>query len=190
MDENTSREVLEVLIDTIGTEPRIWRTMDADEKTSVMVASFDDQPERGWTAYSTFSLQDAPNVLNGHDIRVEVLGVAGPRFTWFKDLLGTIGFFVIKDHWVAAPGIVFPRLVSRYYDPQTRFPHVYFSQPQQWDELGEVTLDDGRAVHWLLAVPISDGEYAYLREHGDDAFETLLEEKQVDYFDLERDPAV
>ncbi|WP_410524173.1 suppressor of fused domain protein [Ralstonia pseudosolanacearum] len=42
-----------------------------------------------------------------------------------------------------------------------------------------------KKVHWLLAVPISDAEHAYLRDHGLDALERAFEDRQIDIFDRE-----
>jgi len=45
-------------------------------------------------------------------------------------------------------------------------------------------------VHWLFAVPIADTERQFLEDHGFDALEALLEEHNVEYFDLARSPVV
>jgi len=53
------------------------------------------------------------------------------------------------------------------------------------------TLDCGtKKVTWLLAIPISELECRYLREHSDEAFERLLEEHDADVFDPERPSVV
>jgi antitoxin YqcF len=53
------------------------------------------------------------------------------------------------------------------------------------------TLDCGtKKVSWLLAVPISESEYSYLKAHGGQALESLLEERRVDVSDPESPSAV
>jgi hypothetical protein len=51
--------------------------------------------------------------------------------------------------------------------------------------LAAVEVED-RSIHWLLGVPISDGERGYLEANGFDAFERLLADHDTPYFDLAR----
>ena len=63
--------------------------------------------------------------------------------------------------------------------------HIYYTTPSFHEELHEQQLD-GRLIKWLLAIPISDNELEYLKEHGAEAFETLLEDNDTPFFDLSR----
>jgi len=47
-------------------------------------------------------------------------------------------------------------------------------------------LDNGTKVNWLQVIPISTDEVEILRTRGESAFEDLLEESDVDVFDLNR----
>ncbi|MHA6861728.1 suppressor of fused domain protein [Ralstonia pseudosolanacearum] len=64
--------------------------------------------------------------------------------------------------------------------------HFLFTSPFLWEEFNGVDFGD-KKVHWLLAVPISDAEHAYLRDHGLDALERAFEDRQIDIFDINRD---
>ncbi|MBR7905153.1 suppressor of fused domain protein, partial [Burkholderia cenocepacia] len=44
----------------------------------------------------------------------------------------------------------------------------------------------GEKVNWLQGIPISDAELEILRTRGDSEFEDLLEQADVDVFDLYR----
>ena len=77
-----------------------------------------DRPTAGFATYSTIGLHEAPNLLDGKDIRVEVAGVADTAVVEFANLLATAAFYVIKDSWLCAPGVVFPGLVSDYGLPR------------------------------------------------------------------------
>lgn len=191
MSDNTvKRAVAGTLVHVLEERPKIWRVMDEEEQHHVDVASFVDRPGAGWTTHSTVNLHEVQNTLNGQDVRVELIGVCRSGVEWFADMLGSVGFFMMKNGMVAAPGRVFPEIIRSYYDPGTRLPHVYLTAPIEHDALGGVQVSDSLRVHWLSAVPISDSEYAYLREHGDEAFEDMLEARDVDYADVERPSAV
>lgn len=45
--------------------------------------------------------------MDGRDIRVELLIVAPKDSIAAANVLATAGFFVMKDGWLAAPGVVF-----------------------------------------------------------------------------------
>ena len=51
--------------------------------------------------------------------------------------------------------------------------HIYFASPFLWEGLQGHELNY-HAVAWLLVIPISDAEFAYLRYNGDEAFEELV----------------
>jgi len=68
--------------------------------------------------------------------------------------------------------------------------HLMWTPPFPWNELNRVEGVDGLTVHWLFAVPIADTERQFLEDHGFDALEALLEEHNVEYFDLARSPVV
>jgi hypothetical protein len=94
-------------------------------------------------------------------------------------------FFVIRNSWLCAPGVVFPSLLSEYRLSST-LEHVLWVPPFPWEQLGAIEIGPGTRVHWLLAVPISEPERQLLEERGFDAFEALFAELEVEYFDLER----
>ena len=48
----------------------------------------------------------------------------------------------------------------------------------------------GREIGWLMVVPISDAERAYLELHGDEPFEEKLEAAEADIYDLKRGSVV
>ena len=54
-----------------------------------------------------------------------------------------------------------------------------------WD--GEYTIDIGPyIVTWLQVIPISDAELEYIKRNGSEAFEDLLDKKEVDFLNLNR----
>ena len=67
--------------------------------------------------------------------------------------------------------------------------HIYFASPFLWEGLQGHELNN-HAVAWLLVIPISDAEFDYLRYNGDEAFEELLEQSEVDFSDIYRNSVI
>ena len=171
----------------IGGKPVLERFLDETEVHSVDIGRFADRPTPGYTTFSTLNLHMEHNLLEGDDRRVEIAGVAASTATDFPGLLSTVAFFVKKDHWLCAPGVVFPGLIPEYRPGlSTTLEHVLFVEPFPWDSLSTVKISDDLSVHWLLAMPISEAERRFLLEHGYDKFQEMFEAHDVPYFDLER----
>lgn len=146
-----------------------------------------DAPAPGLTTYSTVSLHLSPNLLDDQDIRTELAGVVESGVTGYPDAMSTAAFYVMKDHWLAAPGVVFEGIFLDY-ELGTEMEHLMWAPPFEWDSLKSITIGELN-VHWLLAIPIYESERRYLVKHGYFKFEDLLERNDIPYFDLSR-PAV
>ena len=163
---------------------RFW---DDHHEASVDIVSCGDSPWEGVTSYSTVGVSDIPLVKDGNelDIRTEMVGACGSQFTDFPNYLSTAAFFVINSGWLAAPGVIFPDVLSMYEASDT-MKHFLFLPPFLWDERLR-TLDlRGRKVAWLLAIPISQAELEFAESEGVSALEDRFEAHQIDIFDLKR----
>lgn len=181
----STRIVAHAAAAAFGGEPKVERFYDEAEEYSVDLLTCADRPSIGFATYSTVGLHEAPNLLDGTDVRIEIAGVAPEVTTQFANMLATAAFLVMKDSWLCAPGVVFPSLVSDYQLSPT-LAHVLWVPPFPWGELGSVEISAHAAVHWLLAVPISEAERQLLEERGFNVLEALLSEHEIDYFNLER----
>ncbi len=184
-EREVGRFLARVAAKAFGGEPHVDRYYDEAESRFIDVLSCADRPAEEYSTYSTLGLHRTANLMEGVDIRVEVAGVAPTQATAFPNMLATAAFYVMKDGWLCAPGVVFPNLV-REYDLSSTVEHVLWTPPFAWEELSAVEVDGDTAVHWLQAVPISEGERRLLVEHGFDVLESLFVEHEVEYFDLER----
>ncbi|MCS3531161.1 hypothetical protein M2373_002576 [Chryseobacterium sp. JUb7] len=101
------------------------------------------------------------------------------------NILSTSAFFCIKDQWKVSEGVVFEKLVEMYY-PTSEMKHVYFTTPYLWEDKLEDFMVQNEEVHFLLAIPISELEFELFKQKGSDALETLLEENEIDIFDINR----
>lgn len=164
---------------------RVHEYWDAGEQNSVAVASFVDVPQAGLTTFSTVTMHQVPNDLEGNDIRVELLGATESGSDDFANVLASAAFSIAKDDWLAAPGVVFPNLVKEYF-PDTTTPHVMWTEPFVWEELSTVEVEGAGSVHWLMGLPLTDAEVDLLHDKGRDALEDSLESADVAWFDLRR----
>lgn len=126
--------------------------------------------------------------VDNKPLRVEFVAVAQKEYELFPNILSTCCFHIINSHYACYPGVVYPNVIKLFY-PEFNMKHLMLTNPYTWDS--EFTLDMGDCiVTWLEALPISDSEYEYIREHGSDAFEDYLEQQEVDLLDLNRPSVV
>jgi antitoxin YqcF len=182
----TARAVAKTAASAFGArDPQVHAYYDEDESHRVDVMECSDCPTAGFTTYSTLTLHETPNLLDERDVRVELAGVAATSQTAFSNLIATAAFYVMKQGWLAAPGVVFPNLLNEY-DFSPSLDHVLWVQPFPWEELGCVDVGAARTVSWLLAIPISAAEHRLLLEKGYDSLEARFAEHELEYFDLSR----
>lgn len=185
----SAKQVYRAALEAFGGEPKVDRRYDEDESHSVDVLRCADRPVDGLAVYSTLTLHAAPNHLEDKDIRVELMGVAPGDVEEYPNLLATAAFYVIKDGWLAAPGVVFPSLLETY-DLSSTLQHLLWVEPFPYEELSTVEIADGPDVHWLLGIAVSEDERRFLIDRGYDALEQRFADVDLDYWDLERDSVV
>jgi hypothetical protein len=117
--------------------------------------------------------------------RLEIAGACASQSELFANVISAAAFCVMRTNWLCRPGTVMRGYVHEYFSTTT-VPHLYFTAPFLWEDSLKTLDCESKRVSWLLAVPISDAELAYLSQHGDDALETLFEREQIDIFDLDR----
>jgi antitoxin YqcF len=162
--------------------PRMW---DAAEHAYVDVLVCADVPDPGLTSYSTLSLHETTNLLDGQDIRVELAGICRSDQPLFLNVLATAALGVINDAALAAPDVVLPDAVAAY-DESASMRHLLLTDPFPFGELARVQVDDDLAVHWLLAVPIGEDELQLALADGVPELTRRLEEAQAPFYDLDR----
>jgi hypothetical protein len=185
----TARAVARVALAAFGGTPKVRQYLNETEDRGVDILECVDRPEPGFTCYSTLDLHLAENLLEGQDIRVEFAAVAQSSAAAMAKVLGTSALNVRDDGWLAAPGVVFPGLLTQY-ELSSTLEHVMWMEPFAYQELSEVDLGDGVSVHWLMAMPISESERRFVVAEGYDALEQRFAEAQVEYWNLAREPLV
>lgn len=174
----------------LGGTPRVSVHADTQESAKLAVMVCEDAPSRNLYSFSTVGLSDtviAGRVVPQPPLGSEILAVSNEED--FSLVVSTAGFCVINDGWVAEPGALFRDVVAMHFD-ETTVPHLFFVTPYLWDPAPPTLTLDTKTVAWTMAVPVSDAEREYLREHGRDALEALFQEHDPDFIDLERDSVV
>jgi hypothetical protein len=193
VDKELARNVFLHFSRTVGAvEKKVLRHWDEPEDNFVDVVTCKGiYPGSETRAASTVSLSSQPLFLNSdpYPVRVEVVMLGEPDFDDMEHVLATAAFSIIKDGFFPMPGVVIPD-IANVYRPQTNLPNIYLSTPFPWDEALHSTKFDGVNVTWLLAFPVSVSETDYLEQHGDEAFEALLESSNSNVFDISRKPII
>jgi len=175
-----------------GGNPKVVRYWDENEENSVDLLSLPSSNHNGAIFHGTMGLFYKQFTIDNSlfHSRIEMVGAAYDAFEQFPNILSTASFCSIKDDFFCEPGSVLPNAVSMYY-PKLEAKHLYFTSPYLWeDELDTLKLSEDIDVNWVLAIPITDSEYSYLKENGDEALEDILEKHNVDIFDLSRDSII
>jgi hypothetical protein len=172
-------------------EKDVRRYYDDNHESMIHILKASNSPRKGVMSFATIGLSDHENRFDtGADIRVEIVGGARDDFREFGNAIATVAFFMINSGWLAYPGKVFPD-VLKMYELSKRMHHLLLVPvPRMWSKDFEPMDFDTKTVHFLGAIPISESERRHVEEHGDETFGSLLEEHEVDIFNLDRDPVV
>lgn len=157
---------------------------------AVDILRCDNHPSEGVTSYSTIGLSDYVIQWGKKEFptRLELAGACVTVAEGFPNILASATFRMMRTGDVYHPGAVVENYVRQYFRSSS-LPHLYFTTPFSWENL--TRFDDGtKKVTWLQVMPISEDEYSYLKEHGDQALERLLKEHRIDIFNINRPQVV
>lgn len=191
-DKNTpvsseNKQIARYASAAFGGSARVEEYKNNSDTLSVGILSCRDKPVEGVTSYSTVKLSDHPMQWKDGEFptRIELAGTSLNTADFFPNILASAAFTIMQSDAVYHPGTVIPNVVAQHY-PESKLPHIYLTAPFLWPHDLE-TLDCGtKTVSWLLAMPISEAEHRYLKEHGEHALEQLLEKEKTDFSDLDR----
>ncbi|WP_031498888.1 suppressor of fused domain protein [Bryobacter aggregatus] len=184
-DKQVTRKVTEAFGETYTLE----RQSDPTRKFELSVLCFHGQPAPGISSYSTIGLWRTPLEPDPHT-RLELVGAFPSDKEGFSAVLATAAFRIMRTQKPIGPGDVFPGYMREWY-PKCTVPHLFFTLPSTWAQESLLPFRMGNLeVSFLQALPISDGEYDYLSEHGEDSLEIKLIQNNIDFYDLKRKSAV
>ncbi|MGH7132142.1 MAG: suppressor of fused domain protein [Phycisphaerales bacterium] len=188
-------DVLAILRRVLKTDPILVERLNATETTSLGLARFPNSPRIGWATIATIGLSE--HQLRTADNanfpgRIELLALSTMSTSGLELGLAAIAFYCIKHGKSPMPGDVYSDVLARAV-PGTTTPHCFLTDPYAWQDLSpplEAAAVGGHQVYWLMAVPITDGELALHREHGEQALSELLEARGVDVTNLWRPSSI
>lgn len=175
-------------LSVFGGKPKVQEYLHDDLPMAVDVLSVVDSPDPGLVSYSTIGLFET--ALGGETelgTRVELCGSMPADIEQWPNVLASAAFALMRSRRAVMPGSVLEGYVAEYYS-DTLVPHLYLTVPFLWNDghFKQLDLESGEKVNWLQGVPISGAELEILRTRGDSEFEDLLEQANVDVFDLYR----
>lgn len=182
-----NKKLARYIAGVFGGQPHVTEYAHDTSDLTIGILWCADRPIRGVTSYSTVRLSDYPMFKDAteYPARIEIVGACATERDAFPNVLAAAAFCVMRTGTLLCPGALLPDYVSLYF-PDTTVPHLYFTSPFLWAD-GPKRLDCGtKRVSWLMAIPISDDESTYLRQHGPDALEDLFVQRQIDVYDLQR----
>ncbi|AQQ42192.1 hypothetical protein A8E81_24185 [Burkholderia cenocepacia] len=168
--------------------PKVQEYLHDDLPMAVDVLSVADSPDPDLVSYSTIGLFET--ALGGETelgTRIELCGAMPADIEHWPNVLAFAAFALMRSRWAVMPGGVLEGYVAECYG-DTLVPHLYLTAPFLWNDghFKQLDLESGEKVNWLQGIPISDAELEILRTRGDSEFEDLLEQADVDVFDLYR----
>ncbi|MBR4355713.1 MAG: suppressor of fused domain protein [Elusimicrobiaceae bacterium] len=171
-----------------GKKPAVHRYWDDKNVKHIDILSCEDSPTQGIVSYATLGLSqiDFGWTSQQKSLRTELIGTCCSETTYFPQILSAAAFEIMNSG-AGVPGAVLRNIISLYV-PETTTPHLFLTMPSMWQkELLPISFDD-IMVDFLMVVPISDTEWRFLNQQGEEALESLLEEKQVHIHDFFRKP--
>jgi antitoxin YqcF len=189
-----NKSIAKLALTAFGNNPeaKVINYREDDNKEScIPILICPNSPDDKLPSYSTIGLSDYPMFQNQTEfpVRVEIVGACSTVIKWFPHLIAACAFHVAHSGWLCRPGAVLENANSNCSE-DSNFKHVYFTAPFLWEESLTTLNFPTKQVAWLLAIPITNQEYDYIKVNGDEKFEDLLELKEVDIFDLNRQSAV
>lgn len=173
----------------IGGKPKVFRYYNDDKSRQIDIMTCTGGECEGIDTYATIGMCDVDIGLWTGDnvLRVELM-MAGPEGNdLFANILASAAFDAMTTR-NCAYGDVIPNTITTYL-PDSEMKHLVLLSPVFWSKYRYLETK-GTSVSWLLAVPVSDRECAFIKQFGINAFDELLEEKEADIFDLYRDSIV
>ena len=155
-----------------------------DPTRAVDVARFADEPAPGLITYASVGLSNVewPDARP----RLEILLACLHDASAVPQIVANAAFHVMDTSFYPTPGSVVRDLVgvSRAGELSARFPHLYFTVPRRWGL--RLPLDEGPpAITVTAAIPISEREYRFWKDGGDDLARRLTTVDPADFTRLD-----
>jgi hypothetical protein len=188
--QQANRVVAAWIADVVGGSPRARRYYGDDPRHQISIGWFADRPQEGVTTYATLGLSDVaiPGPVRP-PLGAELLGVCASTATDFPKILGEIAFRAQTEGRRCLPDEIFDNVVPDGMSATLR--HAILVDPFLWDDDAFAAREiDYKTVAWLHALPITDAERRYARDHTPEKLQDVFEDSEIDIFDPQRPSAV
>lgn len=172
----------------VGGTPKVINYINQkDQDIDIFIG--EDRPDEYIRTCATIGLSEYTifKRIDGKPLRAEMIGAADSELEYFPNIVSDCAFNIIRGEYSVGPGNVYPDMIAPYY-PNASVRHIFFTKPFLWN-LQPFDFDEA-FVNWLQLIPITEGEYQYLRKFGPDKLEDLFEEHQIDVYDFMRPSVV
>jgi hypothetical protein len=185
-----NKAIARYLVEKFGSPDIIQGTSDEAGKSFIDIFEKSD-PKTGEITFCSLGLSDQPvrNLKDGRHLGVEILAVGTSEYEHHDSILSTCCYNLLNSGIAIEPRTVHKNVVQMYY-PNLEMKHIYFAPPFLWEGILENLEFETKVVTYLLTIPISDEELAYLDKYGAEKFEDLLEERNIVVSDLGRKSVV
>jgi hypothetical protein len=159
-----------------------------DESEEHSIPIFTSTNDEG-TVCATLGLMEIDQSHNPDvQIHSEIILDKRGNYEGVANVLSTLAFYIIKNGWRVAPGVVFKDIMKTYF-PETNLPHLYFTTSFQWPAMSKVELPEGK-IYPLVAIPISESEDKMASEKNGQALEDMWAKENVDVLNWNRESVV
>lgn len=188
MPSNFERQLGRAIQSALGSSIKVSRFGDDDGLHECSVIRAENSPVDGVTSYGSVGLSEDPQSAGSVKMLVEVVAACASSTHNIDNLVSSCVFDSKKNGTDIIYGAYIPDIVDQYQISNT-MRHVTFVAPFLWEGLGRINVE-GKNVHCLMMLPISDNELYYLQERGVDELERIFEKSQIDIFDINRASAL
>lgn len=185
-----TKQVAKHALRFIGGTPKVYAYYNDNKSKTVDIATFYNGYLRGKITTSTlgFSSRDTGLVVDEHPLRVELMAAADKEYDGDIQHILSSAAFEIMDGIPIGHGMIVDNIIQ-WYIPNSQMKHCLFVTPQYWSKYTSY-FDNSTYVAWLCLIPISDVERMYIKRHGFDAFDKIMERRNINIFDLNRSTIV
>ena len=167
----------------VGGECFIYNYYDDQKEYSIPIFSSTDSDG---ILVATVGLMEIDQSKNSRvQVPTEIIMDRKGKDERIANVLSTIAFYIMKDGWKVAPGVIFEDIMKMYY-PETKLPHIYFTAPFQWDTMSKVELT-GKTIYPLVAIPVTEDEANIVSKHGDQDLEDMWVRHEVNVLNWDRE---
>lgn len=174
-----------------GDDFSMAKHLDEQHRLVVYVLSGRDVENPGAISHATIGLSDFKLGQDKGDVPLgaELVGACKEPCDYFDRALATCAEMIMQNNVLCKPGTIFANVLDGF-DDASAMKHFLFAVPSLWQD-GLYPLNfKSKTVLWLQAIPISETEMQFARQHGAGELGEKLLASKLDLTDLKRDPVL